>query len=207
MPSYQSAAANATLDSPSRRALSRATDSAASERSVAVSAAFGRSCANASAIAPEPVPRSSTRTARSPGSFDNANSTSVSVSGRGINTSGVTDSMSPQNSREPVRYATGSPARRRRHSAANASACAFVSMSVSCAASHARLPPNTCASSAFASTGTSPLCASAWRTVGVMTLRVPPRTAADGGCNTVPSPGPSVPPSSARAATPCCREP
>ena len=37
------------------------------------------------------------------GNFDNANSTSVSVSGRGISTSGVTDSVSPQNSREPVR--------------------------------------------------------------------------------------------------------
>ena len=119
----------------------------------------------ASAIAPEPVPRSSTRTSRSFGNRASASSTSVSVSGRGMSTAGDTCSVNPQNSRRPVRYATGSPSRRRRARARNASARSRGNASSPCATSHARSRPSTCASSTCASSGTRPDCASAPRTV------------------------------------------
>ena len=67
---------------PSRSALSRATSSAAGEVSVATTSHSGNSSAIASAIAPEPVPMSSTRR----GCSSSANSTSSSVSGRGTST-------------------------------------------------------------------------------------------------------------------------
>ena len=170
-PSYQSDKTNSTLASPRRRALSRATSSASAETSVARTVARGRSCAMASAIAPDPVPRSSTRTLRSSGKRASACSTNVSVSGRGISTAGETTSGRPQNSRLPVRYATGSPSRRRRASARNASSRSRVMASPPCATSHARSCPTTCARSTCASSGTRPDCARAAEIVARMSYR------------------------------------
>ena len=67
--------------------------------SVASTRAPGRSDAMASAMAPQPVPRSATRASGPIRS--NAAATNVSVSGLGIKTSGVTSNASPQNSRSP----------------------------------------------------------------------------------------------------------
>ena len=88
---------------PAAAALARAHASASREASVASTCACGRSPASARAMAPEPVPRSSTRSGRSGGNCSSTASTSVSVSGRGISTAGVTRRSSPQNSRRPVR--------------------------------------------------------------------------------------------------------
>jgi hypothetical protein len=69
-------------------------------------------------MAPLPVPRSSTRAgfpALGGGEARclSARSTTSSVSGLGIRTSGVTASASDQNSFSPSRYAIGSPSARR----------------------------------------------------------------------------------------------
>ncbi len=78
-----------------------------------------------------------------------------SVSARGISVAAVTDRSSDQNSREPVRYATGSPAARRAISASKASRCACASSSSACAYSHARGFPSTCNSRTSASSRAS----------------------------------------------------
>jgi len=83
-------------------ALRRATARLATEASVAISCQAVRSRASASAMAPEPVPRSATL-ALPGGPSARARSTRSSVSGRGTRTSGVTSSSSDQNSRWPVR--------------------------------------------------------------------------------------------------------
>ncbi len=116
---------------PSRRALSRATASAAAEMSVArhlrLRPLVRERERDRAGSRPE-VERSSRL--RSAGASVSASSTSVSVSGRGISTSGVTRSTSPQNSRTPVSCATGSPSRRRFASAKNAFADSGGSASV-----------------------------------------------------------------------------
>ena len=93
----------------SSSALRCATAMASAETSVAVTAQSPRSRLMASAMAPEPVPRSSTRAFGE--SRRSASSTSNSVSGRGISTAGDTPSVRVQNSRRPVMYATGVPPR------------------------------------------------------------------------------------------------
>jgi hypothetical protein len=72
-----------------------------------------RSCAIASAIAPLPVPRSSTLAVDRRGMHRNARSTSSSVSGLGTRVAGLTISSSDQNSLVPLMYAIGSPDNRR----------------------------------------------------------------------------------------------
>ena len=84
---------------PCRIAFRRATSRAAAEISVAVTRAFDRSCAIATARQPHPVPTSAT-TMRGleTGSSSSAASTMISVSARGISTAGVTSKSRPQNS-------------------------------------------------------------------------------------------------------------
>ena len=102
-----------TLAKASARALSRATPNAPGEMSTAITCTRGRSQAMASATAPLPVPRSRTERSSSFGKCPSAISTRISVSWRGTSTAGVTLSGSDQNSRWPVRYATGTPLLRR----------------------------------------------------------------------------------------------
>src|SRR5258708_572189 len=90
--------------------------------SVATIPSPGRSVARAMAIAPQPVPSSSTRAGAPEERRSSASSTRCSVSGRGINTSAVTRSARPENSRQPVMWETGSPARRRANRACAARA-------------------------------------------------------------------------------------
>ena len=85
-----------------------ASATASGMRSTAVTAQSGRSVASASAMAPVPVPKSRIRHAEA-GRRASACSTRHSVSGRGISVAGETNSGSDQNSRTPVRCATGSP--------------------------------------------------------------------------------------------------
>jgi indolepyruvate ferredoxin oxidoreductase len=96
---YQSLRKNSTFAS-CRCALAAATFSAPSLTSSAVMATSGRVCAMATAMAPEPVPMSSALPCC--GSRSSASSTSNSVSGRGIRTSGVTCIARPKNSRSPT---------------------------------------------------------------------------------------------------------
>jgi len=79
-------------------AFARAVPSAFSETSVATTAHAGRSLASASAMAPEPVPRSAMR-AGPLGPRTRARSTRSSVSGRGTRTAGFTASLKVQKSR------------------------------------------------------------------------------------------------------------
>ena len=77
----------------------------------------GNSDNSASRIAPEPVPKSTSRS--EPSDFDagrtvsSAASTTVSVSDRGTSVAGESRSGRPQNSFIPMMRATGSPASRR----------------------------------------------------------------------------------------------
>ena len=108
---------------PWRAALRRATASAASDRSVAVTRLPGSSSASVTARHPDPVPTSSTR-GRAASESATARSTISSVSGRGISTSGVTASSRPQNGQLPTMWWAGSPAPRRASHAANVVAAA-----------------------------------------------------------------------------------
>ena len=84
---------------PMPQPLARATASAAVLRSLACTSARGQACLIASAMAPLPVPRSSTRGRVAPARHSSAQSTRVSVSGRGTSTSGPTVNARPWNSR------------------------------------------------------------------------------------------------------------
>ena len=70
--------------------------------------AAGRSARIASRMAPEPTPRSSTDHRACSGKAFSATSTTVSVSGRGVSTSGVTRSMIFQKPLRPRMWLTGS---------------------------------------------------------------------------------------------------
>ena len=84
---------------PSAAALSRAQPSAVTLISVPIPKAFGSSESSASSSAPEPVPRSTMRSARelrcSPSSAASAASTTVSVSGRGSRVSALSLKRQP----------------------------------------------------------------------------------------------------------------
>ncbi len=98
---------------PVRTALAPATSSAAEEVSIAVTRAPGCSSAIASAIAPLPVPTSSTRGRSLPAIRTRQRSTTISVSGRGTSTRASTCSVSRRNPHSPRTYASGSRAARR----------------------------------------------------------------------------------------------
>ncbi len=88
-------------DTPASAAFLRATSSAGREMSVATTCTWGRSDATVTAMQPEPVPMSATRRGNagaSIGSSVSSSSTISSLSGRGINTSGVTSKSRFQNS-------------------------------------------------------------------------------------------------------------
>ncbi|CAB4703483.1 unannotated protein [freshwater metagenome] len=101
---------------PSPAALARATSSASPDTSVPHTSvpSMESSAAQARAIAPEPVPRSTTTrrgvTARA---ASIANSASSSVSGRGMSTRGSTISSTVRNAHDPSTYCRGSPERLR----------------------------------------------------------------------------------------------
>ena len=78
-----------------------------------VTRAPGCSSAIASAIAPQPVPTSSTRGASSPSSSARHRSTTTSVSGRGMSARRSTVSVSRRNPHSPSTYWSGSRAARR----------------------------------------------------------------------------------------------
>src|SRR5580704_475186 len=97
--------------------------------------AAGSSDNSASRIAPEPVPRSAMRSARSRATTASAASTTVSVSGRGTSTSAVTASGRLQNSLPPRMRATGSWASRRPSTASSFSVSPRMSRCVDAAVS------------------------------------------------------------------------
>ena len=68
----------------------------------------GRSCAIASAIAPPPVPTSTTRGESMPSSRARQRSTTISVSGRGTSARASVFSVSRRKSQSPSTYASGS---------------------------------------------------------------------------------------------------
>ena len=86
---------------PSRSAFSRASASASGETSVAVTRAPGCSSAIESAIAPLPVPTSTTRGASSPAIAASARSTTISVSGRGTSARASVCSVSRRKPQSP----------------------------------------------------------------------------------------------------------
>ena len=94
-------------------AFSFATARASDEMSVPTPRAAGRSLSTASRIAPEPVPRSIIWNASPCEKAARATSMMVSVSGRGLSTSGVTFSMIFQNPLRPRMRDTGSRRSRR----------------------------------------------------------------------------------------------
>ena len=97
--------------------MARASASASALRSTPTPVAAGSSESRAISRQPEPVPRSRIRSgARRSLIWASAASTTVSLSGRGISTAGVTWKARLQNSRSPRMYAIGSRALRRRTS-------------------------------------------------------------------------------------------
>src|SRR5437588_6023986 len=102
-----------TLPAPIRSRLRRAQVAASALTSVAHTVASGRSTPMDRAMAPEPVPTSTTTGDATPASRPSACSTSISVSGRGTSTPGPTARSSRRNTWWPVRYWRGSPSTRR----------------------------------------------------------------------------------------------
>ena len=96
---------------PSRAALRRARPARRHSHRSPPPQRSGRSCFKASAIAPLPVPTSTTL---APTGSERPTSTSSSVSGRGTSTRGSTVSSTCRNARRPTMYATGSRATDRR---------------------------------------------------------------------------------------------
>src|SRR4051794_2154128 len=139
---------------PSRVPFARATSSASAETSTPVTARSGRSSFSASATAPDPVPTSTTR---APAGSDPAASTRCSVSGGGTSTRASTASSRRRKPLRPMRYAAGSPARRRATSDAKRAASATGRPGSRCSA--ARSTPRTCASSSSASSRSTPSAA------------------------------------------------
>ena len=93
--------------SPSRSRFRTAHAWARSVSSTAYTVAAGHSALTASAMAPDPVARSTTTGASRPASERRARSTSSSVSGRGTKTPGPTSSSSPRKYARPVRCCSG----------------------------------------------------------------------------------------------------
>ena len=161
--SYQSDWSQRTFASFMRSAFFARDAQRAGDRSVPQHfVACGRSRAMASAIAPDPVPRSSTRSGRSARQRTAARIRRAFPSPAAVSApNGRPRATSPQNSRRAGqvgdRLAVAAPARERENAATSAAA----SGSVACAISHARSTPSTCASSTCASIGASHACASA----------------------------------------------
>ena len=175
-------ARNVTLRNVEPRGVAARDVERAALASVATTRARGRSLAIASAIAPEPVPRSATRDGAPGAMRSSASSTRSSVSGRGISTAGDTARSSDQNSRWPVRYATGSPRSRACDKRSNVARCAASGSCSGHAYSLARDTPSACASSSSASSRASApprrcvAAASSSRTFTALAAVAPPPT-------------------------------
>src|SRR5690349_4833614 len=102
-----------------RRTLLRATLSASSETSVAITCSNTPSLARASAMAPDPVPTSTATPPLGARVSSRTISTSCSVSGRGMSTRSSTSSVRCRKAARPAAYCSGAP-RARRAAAARA---------------------------------------------------------------------------------------
>src|SRR3954471_18613444 len=120
-----------------------------SSSSTACTRAAGTSSATALAIAPEPVPRSTTTGSADPAACSTAQPARSSVSGRGTNTPGPTSRSTWRKCATPVRCCSGSRPTRRATSTSYCSARGAGTSSTS--GSRERSTPSTCASSACAS--------------------------------------------------------
>lgn len=87
---------------------------------------FGSACKSASDIAPEPQPISMNRIDSLLSNCCNINSTSSSVSGRGMNTGGTIFRTKSQKSHSPMMYWRGIRAARHSHSCSNRANCSSV---------------------------------------------------------------------------------
>ena len=131
-------------------ALRRNQSSASGACSTAYTRACGTSCATASAIAPEPLHKSTIMRALSFFAISTPQPASTSVSGRGTNTPGPTARSRCRNGAVPVRCCSGTRRARRRMSWSNRSRWAGVNSSTR--ASRPRGTFSTCAASSSAST-------------------------------------------------------
>src|SRR6267142_6876391 len=151
----------ARLAKPRRAALARAVASAAGLTSVPTPYPSGSSDNSASKIVPEPVPISAIRNRRIPSgrarNISNANSTTVSVSGRGTKVAAESCNGSPQNSLRPRMRATGSPWRRRSVNSSRRTASSDVRGRPAAAMIPVRSRPSTAPTSIRASSSAEPI--------------------------------------------------